>query len=53
MKQTIEIFKNIPNLILLRKRYDQIDSIFFVYNVKMLKNQRHMSFTGTEIRVKQ
>ena len=29
---------------------DEIDSIFFVYNVKMRKNQR--PFTGTEINVK-
>ena len=41
--------KNI-NLVILRKRYDEIDSIFFVYNVIMRKNQR--SFTGTEINVK-
>ena len=31
---------------------DEIDSIFFVYNVKMRKNQRDMSFTETEINVK-
>ena len=29
---------------------DEIDSIFFVYNVKMRKNQRDMSFTETEIK---
>ena len=42
--------KNIINLVILRKRYDEIDSRFFVYNVMMRKNQR--TFTGTEINVK-
>ena len=39
--------KNKINLVSLRKIYDEIDSIFFVYNVKMRENQR--PFTGTEI----
>ena len=42
--------KNKINLVSLHKIYDEIDSIFFVYNVKMRKNQR--PFTGTEINVK-
>ena len=42
--------KNIINLVLLPKSCNEIDLIFFVYNVKMHKNQR--SFTGTEINVK-
>ena len=42
--------KNKINLVSLRKIYDEIDSIFFVYNVKMRENQR--PFTGTEINVK-
>ena len=42
--------KNIINLVLLPMSYDKIDSTFFVYNVKMHKNQRY--FTGTEINVK-
>ena len=42
--------KKIINLVLLPKRYDKIDSTFFVYNVKMHKNQRY--FTRTEINVK-
>ena len=41
--------KNKINLVSLRKIYDEIDSIFFVYNVKMRENQR--PFTGTEITI--
>ena len=41
--------KNKINLVSLRKIYDEIDSIFFVYNVKMRENQR--PFTGTEIAI--
>ena len=41
--------KNKINLASLRKIYDEIDSIFFVYNVKMRENQR--PFTGTEIAI--
>ena len=42
--------KNKINLVSLRKIYDEIDSIFFVYNVKMRENQR--PFTGTEITIR-
>ena len=41
--------KNKINVVSLRKIYDEIDSIFFVYNVKMRENQR--PFTGTEITI--
>ena len=42
--------KNFLNLVLLPKSRDKIDSTFFVFNVKMHKNQRY--FTETEINVK-
>ena len=42
--------KNIINLYVLRKSYDEFASIFFGYNVKIGKNQR--PFTGIEINFK-
>ena len=42
--------RKIINLVRITQELWWIDSIFFMYNVKMRKNQR--PFTGTEINVK-